>query len=164
MEAVMRHGYIERVVECFISDREPPNCLQQLPEDLQVLLRKHHKVFSDIPPGIPPDRGFKHIVELEEGVQAVITNPYRHPKVYKDEIEKTIKELLKMGHIRPSSSPFASSVVLVKKDGTLRMCIDYMALNKKTINNGYPIPRIDELMDELKGANFACSAYLSPSD
>lgn len=50
--------------------------------------------------------------------------PYMHPKRLKDEIEKTIKELLAMGHIRPSKSPFASSVVLVKKDGTLRMCID----------------------------------------
>jgi hypothetical protein len=96
--------------------------MQQLPEDLQVLLHKHHKVFSDIPRGIPPDRGFEHIIELEEGVQAVITNPYRHPKFYKDEIEKTIKELLKMGHIHPSSNPFASFVVLVKKkDGTLRI-------------------------------------------
>ena len=152
----MRHGDIEWVVECFISNREPPDHLQQLPADLHVLLDKHHKVFSDIPPSIPPDRGFEHIIELEEGVQAVITNPYRHPKVYKDEIEKTIKELLKLSHIHPSSSPFASFVVLVKKkDGTLRMCIDYRALNKKTIKNRYPIPRIDELMDELRGANFS---------
>jgi hypothetical protein len=61
-----------------------------------------------------------HIIELEEGVQAVITNRYQHPKVYKDEIQKTIKELLKIGHIRPSSSSFASFVVSVKKkDGTL---------------------------------------------
>jgi hypothetical protein len=75
--------------------------------------------------------------------------------MYKDEIEKTIRELLKMGHTRPSSSPFASSVVLVKKkDGTLRMCINYQALNKKTIKNRYPIPRIDELVDELRGAKY----------
>jgi hypothetical protein len=89
---------------------------------------------------------------LEEGDKPVITVPYRHPKRFKDEIEKEIKELLEMGHIRPNSSPFASSVVLVmKKDGTMRMCIDYHALNKKTIKNKYPILRIDELMDELHG-------------
>ena len=62
--------------------------------------------------------------------------PYRHPKRLKDEIEKTIKELLAMGHIRPSKSPFAFLVVLVKKkDRTLRMCIDYRVLNRKTIKN-----------------------------
>jgi hypothetical protein len=108
------------------------------------------RCLGQIPPGVPPDRGFEHTIELEEGAKPVITTPYRHPKRFKDEIEKTIQELLEMGHIRPSSSPFASSVVLVKKkDGTLRMCIDYRALNKKTIKNKYPIPRIDELLDEL---------------
>ena len=118
-------------------------------------MQKHRKVFRDLPVGKPLDRGFEHIIELEEGTQEVITTPYRHPKRYKDEIEKTIKELLELGYIRPSSSPFASSMVLVKKkDGTLRMCIDYRVLNKKTIKNRYPIPRIDELMDELRGAKY----------
>ena len=110
-------------------------------------------MFGEIPPRQPPDRGFEHTIELEQGIQAVITTPYRHPKAYRDEIEQAIQELLALGHIRPSTSPFASSVVLVKKkDGTLRMCIDYRALNKKTMKNRYPIPRIDELMDELRGA------------
>ena len=85
----------------------------------------------------------------------MITAPYRHPKAYKDEIEHAIKELSALGHIRPSSSPFASSVVLVKKkDGTLHMCIDYQALNRKTLKNRYPIPCIDVLMDELRGAKY----------
>jgi hypothetical protein len=83
-------------------------------------------------------------------MKPIITAPYRNPKKYKDDIEKAIKELLYMGHIRPSSNPFASSVVLVKKkDETMRMCIDYKELNKKTIKNRYPIPRIDELLNEL---------------
>ena len=81
--------------------------------------------------------------------------PYHQPKSYKDEIEKAIRNLLEMGHIRPCSSHFASSVVLVKKkNGTMRFCIDYRALNKKAIKNRYPIPQIDELMDELRGANY----------
>jgi hypothetical protein len=93
-------------------------------------------VFGLIPLGRPPDRGFEHTTELEVGATLVITAPNRHPKRFKDEIEKAIKELLAMGHIRPDTSPFASLVVLVlKKDGTLRMCIDYRALNKKTIKN-----------------------------
>jgi hypothetical protein len=94
--------------------------------EIKRILDKHQKVFGSIPPGVPPDRGFEHIIELEAGAKPVITTPYRHPKKYKNEIEKAIKELLDMGHIRPSSSPFSSSVVLVKKkDGTMRMCIDF---------------------------------------
>jgi hypothetical protein len=120
--------------------------------EIQEILDKKHKVFGPIPPGVPPDRGFEHIIELEGGVKPVITTPYRHPKKYKDEIEKAIKELLDMGHIRSSTSPFASSVVLVKKKyGTMRMCIDFRALNKKTIKNRYLIPRIDEFLNELHG-------------
>jgi hypothetical protein len=95
------------------------------------------------------------MIELEAGDTPVITAPYRHPKRFKNEIEKAIRELLAMVHMRPNTSPFASAVVLVlKKDGTLRMCIDYRALNKKMIKNRYPILCIDELMDELHGAVF----------
>jgi hypothetical protein len=122
-------------------------------------------VFGPIPPRVPPDRGFEHIIELKEGAKPIITTPYKHPKKYKDDIEKAIKELLDMGHISPNTSPFASSVVLVKKKhGTMRMCIDFRTLIKKTIKNRYPIPRIDELLDELHGAIYItkiglCSSY-----
>ena len=81
---------------------------------------KYEKVFSNIPHGGPPDRGIKHIIELEEGPKPMMITPYKHPKRLKDEMEKTIKELLVIGHIRPSKSPFSSLVVMVKKkDGTL---------------------------------------------
>jgi hypothetical protein len=155
MEVVLQQGNIEWAVECLITVKKPLDHTPQYPTDTHALLQKHEQVFKDIPPSRPPDRGFEHSIELEEGVQAVITTPYRHPEVYKDKIEKTIKELLKLGHIRPSSCPYASSVVMVKKqDGTLRMCIDYWALNKKTIKNRFPIPRINELMDELLGVKY----------
>jgi hypothetical protein len=72
------------------------------------LLRRHDKAFGQIPLGRPPDRGFEHTIKVEEGAKPIITTPYRHPKKFKDEIEKAIKELLQMGHFRPSSSPFAS--------------------------------------------------------
>ena len=121
--------------------------------DIKPIIKKHQRVFEEIPPGLPPKRGFEHIIELEKDAKPVITTHYQHPQKYKDEIEKAIQELLVMGHIQPTSSPFASPVVLVKKnDGTMRMCIDYRALNKKTIKNLYPIPRVDELIDELHGA------------
>lgn len=122
--------------------------------DIQTILDRYSVVFGDIPLGQPLDRGFKHTIELEPGVQAVITTPYRHPKAYNDEIERAINEFLSLGHIRPSFSPFASSIVVEKKHWNLRMCIDYRALNKKTMKNRYLFPRIDELMDKLRGAKY----------
>jgi hypothetical protein len=151
MEAIFRSEEIVYAAECKISARVDKKGKVHYASEIQII-DKHSKVFGPIPLGVPPNRGFEHIIELEEGAKPVITTPYRHPKKYKDEIEKAIKELLDMGHIRPSSNPFASSVVLVKKkDGTMHMYIDFRALNKKTIKNRYPIPRIDELLDELHG-------------
>jgi hypothetical protein len=166
MERIFCHGDVAYAAECWITTRKDSEGREQYHPQIRELLGRYEPVFGPIPLGRPSDRGFEHMIELEAGATPVITTPYRHPKKFKDEIEKAIKELLAMGrHIRPSRSPFASSVVLVlKKDGTLRMCIDYRALNKKTIKNRYPIPHIDELMDELHGAVFfnkidLCSGY-----
>jgi hypothetical protein len=138
MEAIFRRDEIVYAAEYKISTRVDEQGKVHYTPEIQEILDKHHKVFGPIPPGVPPDRGFEHIVELEGGDKLVITMPYRHRKKYKDEIEKAIKDLLDMGHIRPSTSPFGSSVVLVKKkDGTMIMCIDFRALNKKTIKNRY---------------------------
>jgi hypothetical protein len=71
-------------------------------------LSQYELVFGLIPQGRPPDRGLEHTFELEAEAKPVITAPYRHPKIFKDEIKKAIKELIAMGHIRPSTSPFAS--------------------------------------------------------
>ena len=138
MEANFWKGDIEWAVELRVS--EAGSTRQAVHPDVQTILDRYATVFGEIPPGQPPDRRFEHTIELEQGIQAVITMPYRHPKAYRDEIERAIHELLALGHICPSTNPFASSVVLVKKkDGTLRMCIDYRALNKKTMKNQYPI-------------------------
>jgi hypothetical protein len=153
MEAIFRREEIIYTVECKVSTRVDEKGKVHYTLEIKRILDQHQKVFGPIPPGVPPDNGFEHIIEIEVGAKPIITTPYRHPKKYKDEIEKAIKEILDMGHIILSSSPFASSVVLVKKkDGMIRMCIDFQDLNKKLIKNRYPIPMIDELLNELHGA------------
>jgi len=153
MEAVFRKGDVEWAMELRASKAGATG--RTVHPEIQSILDQYATVFGEILPGQRLNRGFEHTIELEHGIQAVITTPYRHPKAYRDEIERAIHELLALGHIQPSTSPFASFVVLVKKkDGTLRMCIDYTALNKKTLKNRYPKPKINELMDELKGARF----------
>ena len=102
---------------------------------------KHKEVFENLPHGRPPNHCNEYRTELEVGTHIIKIHPYKPPKKFKDEIEKEIKEPLELGLIIPSYGPFVSLVVLVKKkDGALRMCIDYHSLNLKTINNWYQIP------------------------
>jgi hypothetical protein len=141
MERIFRHGEVPYAAKCLITTWRDSDGQQQYQTNIRTLLGRHQQVFGPIPPGRPSDRGFEHTIELEESAKPMITAPYRHPRRFKDEIEKAIKELLVMGHIKPSSSPFAFSVVLVlKKDVTMRMCIDYRALNKKTIKKPISYP------------------------
>jgi len=87
---------------------------------------KYPDIFGYMFKGLPPSRGFNHIIELDQGEKLFMITPYRYLKVYKDEIKKTIKEFLDMGFIQPRLSPYASSIVLVKKkDGTMKIFIDY---------------------------------------
>ncbi|GKD40383.1 reverse transcriptase, partial [Tanacetum coccineum] len=116
---------------------------------LKELLIEFEDVFA-LPTVLPPQRHHDHRIPLKEGAVPVNIRPYRHPPTQKDAIETMVQELLDSKVIRPSNSPFSSPIVMVKKkDGTWRMCIDYRQLNKLTIKDKFPIPLIEELIDEL---------------
>jgi hypothetical protein len=124
-------------------------------QDLQALLSKHQMVFST-PQGLPPSRGVHdHSIPLVPGILPPNIRPYHHPFSQKNEIEKMVQEILTAGIIHPSTSPYSSPVVMVlKKEGYWRMCPEFRALNKLTIKDKFPIPVIDDLLDELSGAQF----------
>jgi hypothetical protein len=116
------------------------------------MLKQFKHTFQE-PKGLPPNCFHDHAIPLQEGVSPVSVRPYKYHFYQKEEIEKIVKDLLKSEVICPSHSPFSSPVLLVRKtDGTWRMCMDYKALNKVTIKDKFPIPIVDEFLDELWGA------------
>jgi hypothetical protein len=102
---------------------------------------------------MPPDRDIEFSIELLPGTAPISKRPYRMDVKDLVELKKQIEELLEKGFIRPSSSPWGALVLFVsKKDGLRRMCVDYRSLNEVTIKNKYPLPRIEDLFGQMKGA------------
>jgi hypothetical protein len=111
-------------------------------------------VFPDELPGLPPDRDIEFGIELVLGIALILRRPYQMPPDKLAELKKQLEDLLKKGFIRPRKSEWGCPALFVKKkkEGTLRMCVDYRALNVVTIKNKYPLPHIDVLFDQLAKA------------
>ncbi|GKB11474.1 hypothetical protein Tco_0845397 [Tanacetum coccineum] len=118
-----------------------------------VVVRDFPEVFPDDLSGLPPTREIKFRIELISGATPVVKSPYRLAPSELEELSGQLKELQDKGFIRPSSSPWGAPVLFVKKkDDSFRMCIDYGELNKLAVKNRYPLPRIDDLFDQLQGS------------
>ncbi|KAL0536821.1 hypothetical protein IC582_025783 [Cucumis melo] len=119
----------------------------------EPVVRDYPDVFSEELPELPPHREIEFAIELEPGMVPISKAPYRMASAELKELKVQLQELLDKGFIRPSVSPWGAPVLFVKKkDGSMRLCIDYMELNKVTVKNKYPLPRIDDLFDQLHGA------------
>ena len=123
------------------------------PAKVKGLLEEFKDLFPESLPGLPPDRGVALTIPLVEGAKPVSRPAFRYSPRELQEIKDQVQYLLERDLIQESSSPFGAPVLFVPKpNGTLRMCIDYRALNKITVKNKWPIPRVDTLLDSLKGA------------
>eukprot|EP00253_Pinus_taeda_P029659 PITA_29659 len=132
----------------YAETKNKGNSLEHLP-----VIKEFADVFPEEIPGLPPKRDIDFTIELIPGATPVSRAPYRMSVPELTELKMQLQELLEKNYIWPSVSPWGAPVLFVrKKDGTLRMCIDYRQLNKLTIKNKYPLPRIDELFDQVKGA------------
>ncbi|GJV37131.1 putative reverse transcriptase domain-containing protein [Tanacetum coccineum] len=122
-------------------------------EDVPIV-RDFPDVFPEDLPGLPPTRQVEFQIDLVPGAAPVARAPYRLAPSEMKELSEQLQELSDKGFIRPSSSPWGAPVLFVKKkDGSFRMCIDYRELNKLTVKNRYPLPRIDDLFDQLQGSS-----------
>ncbi|XP_021731525.1 uncharacterized protein LOC110698413 [Chenopodium quinoa] len=146
---------LEKEDEVFLlfSKEEHEGFVQQNPR-LAALIKEYEDVFpNELPQGLPPIRGIEHQIDLIPGAPLPNKPPYRCNPMETKELQRQIEELIQMGYVRESMSPCAVPALLVpKKDGTWRMCIDSRAVNNITIKYRFPIPRLDDMLDELSGA------------
>ncbi|GJY29756.1 hypothetical protein Tco_0405523 [Tanacetum coccineum] len=118
------------------------------------LIQKELEIFPEDLPGIPPARQVKFRIDLTPGTAPIAWAPYQLAPFEMKELSNQLKEISYKGFIRPNSSPWGAPALFVeKKDGSFRMCIDYRDLSKPTVKNRYPLPRIDDLFDQLQGSS-----------
>ena len=144
MSIIKARRFLRKGCEAFLalilySKREQVN-LETIP-----VIREFPDVFLEELPGVPPEREVDLSIEVVQGTPPISRAPYRMAPTELKELKTRLQELLDKGFIRPSVSPWGAPVLFVKKkDGTLRMCIDYRQINKVTVKNKYPLPRIED--------------------
>jgi hypothetical protein len=151
----------EVVTELVSPEPKKGGCHQMAIDIKEINPLEAIKVVSESPdvfpkdlPGMPPERKFEFAIDLIPCTGSISKRAYRVSGPEFVELKKQIDRLSEKGYIKPSTSPWAAHVLFMeKKDGTRRMCIDYRALNEVTIKNKYPLPRIEDLFDQLRGAS-----------
>ncbi|KAJ0801140.1 putative nucleotidyltransferase, Ribonuclease H [Helianthus annuus] len=152
MSCLQARKYLRKDYVAFLTHIVKKGGKEKKLEDIPIV-RDFPQVFPDDVSGLPPLREVEFRIDLIPGATPVAKSPYRLAPSEMQELASQLQELTDKGFIRPSSSPWGAPVLFVKKkDGTFRMCIDYRELNKLTIKNRYPLPRIDDLLDQLQGA------------
>ncbi|GJT92918.1 putative nucleotidyltransferase, ribonuclease H [Tanacetum coccineum] len=143
------HVFLANITATKDEDKSKEKRLEDVP-----VVQEFPEVFPEDLPGIPPTRQVEFRIDLVPGATPVARAPYRLAPSEMKELAEQLQELTDKGFIRPSSSPWGAPVLFVKKkDGSFRMCIDYRELNKLTVKNRYPLPRIDDLFDQLQGSS-----------
>ena len=153
---------LDRPADRLVNGKSIPKASAQqqpsaaVPTLLQTLLAEFADVFPEsLPLGLPVVRETDHTIDIEPGARPPAHRIYRMSPFEEQELRKQLDVYSAVGQIEPARSPYGAGVLFAqKKDGTKRLCIDYRALNKITLKDKYPIPRIDELLDNMAGAQY----------
>ncbi|KAI3695251.1 hypothetical protein L1987_78243 [Smallanthus sonchifolius] len=152
MSCTTAQTYLRKKYVAFLAHIVQKDVKEKSIQDIPII-RDFPEVFPQYLSGLPPVRQVEFRIDLVPGANPVARAPYRLAPSEMKELASQLQELSDKGFIRPSHSPWGAPVLFVKKkDGSFRMCIDYRELNKLTIKNRYPLPRIDDLFDQLQGS------------
>ncbi|GJX64318.1 putative reverse transcriptase domain-containing protein [Tanacetum coccineum] len=153
-DVIIGMDWLSKYQAVIVTTKETKDKSEKKRLDNVPIVRDFPKVFPEDLPGLPPTRQVEFQIDLIPGVAPVARAPYRLAPSEMKELSEQLKELSDKGLIRPSSSPWGAPILFVKKkDGSFRMCIDYRELNKLTVKNRYPLPRIGDLFDQLQGSS-----------